>query len=153
MHCGDPTNASGTGKGKPCQSWSLKPHENTRITTLEEQRDQFGSIAEMLRPWQGRTTAMETIFPKTGDIQKILANKAKAPVLNEMMGQSEAVREQMQTATGAMDDEEIDFMFQAGAAGQRAIRAVNPTKSILTSLILPLVAFAASVVVFLRRDY
>ncbi len=73
-------------------------------------------------------------------------------MLNDLVGRTDMFENQMQTM-GIDDPEEIRTMMEAGTAGQRAIRSVNATRSILSSLIMPLAAFAAAFVIFLRRDY
>lgn len=128
---------------------SLLPMEVARITSFEEQIETFRGIGQTIRPWQVQIHKVEAILPKTGDIQKILANTAEAPVLNELLENSQALR----NASGVGDDVEFEVMMESGIAGQKAIRAVNPKTSILSSLVQPLAAVIAAVVVFLRRDY
>ncbi len=128
------------------------PAEIRRITTMQGRAATWQPIYEMLKPWPSRTRLMEAVVPKTADIQKILANTARAPALTELGGMSEIFRSQLGVA-GITDDDEIDAMYEATLAGKKAIREVNATFSILTSLLIPLAALLAAGVRFIRKDY
>ncbi len=134
------------------QKRDLTPFELGRIESFQEQIGTYQPVQEMLNPWQSRTHLIEALVPKTADLQKILANQAEAPVLHELIGMSGVFAKQLE-AVGMTDEDEFQVMYQAGLAGQRAIRHVNAWHSISTSLGLPVFALLMAGIVFVRKDY
>jgi hypothetical protein len=102
----------------------------------------------MFRPFQRPLNTAERTVPKTGDIQKIIADVTGAPTLNSML---KGFAREMRPAQ--LDEEQWDEALAAGRAGERAIRRVNRVESLGTSLAFSAATLAIAGVLFLRRDF
>jgi ABC-type transport system involved in multi-copper enzyme maturation permease subunit len=123
--------------------------EQRTIDNAQRQIDEVKGIADATATWAGRLDSVELFVPKTGDIQKIIANVAKAPVPNEVFSLFGASRMRPPN----MDDQEFDDLMAAGTEGQRATRRVKVAQSIATSAAFSLAALTLAAFLFRRRDF
>lgn len=122
---------------------TLERHERNAAQTQES--------LDALMPWRDRLKLAALIVPKTGDVNKILANATKAPVPTEFAGLFGDLTETVPLPDD-MTDEEKQMMVEAGAAGERAARNVDAAASIGSSLAFTSVLLLASGWLFRRRD-
>jgi len=127
--------------------------EEGRINGAEARAQPMRSLIGAVEPWHGRVSVFELCVPKTGDLQKIIAARMDAPTLDELIMRLNGFDpEQIAKMTGD-DVETARDMQSAGVAGSRAVRDVDPWKSICSSLIFTGLVFGASLWVFCRRDF
>jgi len=128
--------------------------EQARIERWENQMRPQRSIQEALEPWQGPINAVELVVPKTGDVQKILANSVDAPTFNELILRLQGFDpEAFAQMTGIQDPEVAEDIQRAGVAGSKAIRATDPVISVGSSLVVTILILGASLIIFQRRDF
>lgn len=125
------------------------PAESKRIADAQSQINEVKSINEATSRWASRMDAVALFVPKTGDIQKIIARLAKAPVSNELF----SLLSQGKGPRRGMDDEEFADAMDAGIEGQKAARNVETAKSIGSSLAFSFACLGAAALRFRRRDY
>ena len=124
---------------------------------IEQARDTVDRMTPMYEPtarWSAHMETVKLVIPKTGDIQKIIANLANAPTVNELAEVtrvSDAGDRHM--ADRGMSQDEILDAKQAGAAGARATRAVDAAKSIISSSVFSLTMLGIAAIAFRRRDF
>jgi len=134
------------------QHRALTISESSRIASMQAQRDEIAEPIKFIDPYRKPVNIVELCIPKTGDIQRVIADITGAPTLSEaLMG------------SGAFDSEGIrpvEFseqdwtnVQQASLAGDRAVREVNRLQSLGTSLAFSFVVLGAAVFIFQRRDF
>jgi len=128
--------------------------ERRAIGQAKEQIDRMTPMHEPTHRWARRMEAVKLVVPKTGDIQKIIANIANAPTANELAAAANlgGAADQHLKDRG-MSDDELNDTKQAGAAGARAIRVVDATKSIASSSAVSLSMLGLAAFLFRRRDF
>jgi ABC-type transport system involved in multi-copper enzyme maturation permease subunit len=136
------------------QGRELNTFEKDRIDSTESQSQMFRGVLDSLAPWKGPVNTLELTVPKTGDIQKIVANRVDAPTFNELLFRLQGMDpDKLSKMAGMNDRDSAEDMQQAGIAGSRAVRDVEPLQSIGTSLAFTLLVLGWSLWIFVRRDY
>lgn len=128
----------------------LLPAERRAADALRDDLRRYQSMLESLRPWHRTMRRIELAVPKTGDVQKILANLTDAPTAAEtleLLGALDSAR------PPDFDDQQWQDMQRAGIVGQRAIRDVDPVLSLSTSAGFSLIAFVVALGIFRTRDF
>jgi ABC-type transport system involved in multi-copper enzyme maturation permease subunit len=125
--------------------------EQRQLERLTQSADEQRRLVKSLVPWERRFTLVEYFAPKTGDVQKILANVTKAPVSTEFAG---LFGDLSQRDLGVPDEEkdELKDRIEAGASGEKASRRVDAAVSIGTSLGFTAILIIAAGWLFKRRD-
>lgn len=129
----------------------LLPHERTRIRGAETAGTFSRQMLNALEPWQKPVNTLELVIPKTGDVRKMVANLAEAPLLNEFVRLFGTFSQPMGGA--GLTDQEWNDALAAGTKGQEAGRSVNMVTSLGTSLAFTALVLAAATVFFWRRDF
>lgn len=127
--------------------------EQSRIEGIENRVQPMRTILKNVEPWQGPVQRFELAVPKTADIQKIIAEEVKAPTFSELMMRLQGLDPEMMAKFANMEVEEFRDAQRAGIAGERAMRQVNPWKSIGSSLVFTGLVLALSLWIFARRDF
>jgi len=113
--------------------------------------DDVQPIIDGVRPWAQTMHRVELFVPKTGDVQKIVANLANAPVQNEFAELFGVDVNRFRPQS--MPEDQWEDSMTADTAGEHAVRAVDAAVSIGTSCAATLVLFGAATFVFTRRDF
>lgn len=136
------------------QNRELTSTEDWRVERAQSQIDQSQSVLSSLGRWPRIINAVELVVPKTGDIQKIIAESVDAPTFGELIMSLQGFDSQMMAEmTGSNDPEQMRDMQEAGVEGSRAVRSVNAWVSIGSSLGFTLLVLLASLWIFMRRDF
>jgi ABC-type transport system involved in multi-copper enzyme maturation permease subunit len=128
----------------------LTPMEIGQITRCEARNEPFRQQLEWIEPWRKPMNLVELAVPKTGDVQRIIAEVTEAPTFGELIrgtGVTANVR-----PTG-IDEDEWESMQDAGEAGDRAIRSVDAPQSLGTSLAFSGLCLVLASVLFIRKDF
>lgn len=125
--------------------------ERGMLGRLESRAGDARATLEMIRPWGRHLEIGELFIPKTGDIQRIIANQARAPIISEFLGLMQVDTDQHRPQ--GMDREEWRANQDASAAAQRAVRRVDPTESLASSIGVTLVILGVATLIFHRRDF
>lgn len=130
----------------------LTTREQSKLRKYTEDRDSQQSIYDFVQPWAKRSQSTILFVPKTGDLQKYLATKIKAPVSNEFFGLfMDISNEEFRPAN--MDKESMQDALEAESVADRAVRQISLKKSILSSLLACLVLLGIATRRFTKRDY
>jgi ABC-type transport system involved in multi-copper enzyme maturation permease subunit len=134
------------------QNRELTAFEINRIDSLRSQRDEMSRPIQFIAPYRKPVKAVELCVPKTGDIQRIIADITDAPTLSEaLMGSGAFDSDEMRPAE--FSEEDWKNLQQAGVVGDRAVRAVDRLESLGTSLAFTVIALGAAAFIFQRRDF
>jgi ABC-type transport system involved in multi-copper enzyme maturation permease subunit len=125
--------------------------ELRQLDVVKARAAEHRKLVEGLEAWEKWLTLVETAIPKTGDVQRILANALNAPVGTEFVGLFADLSED-EFRPADMDEEEMREAIDAGIAGERAKRRVDAAISIGTSLGFTAIVIIAAGWVFKRRD-
>jgi hypothetical protein len=125
--------------------------ELRQLDVVKARAAEHRKLVEGLEAWEKWLTLAETAIPKTGDVQRILANALNAPVGTEFVGLFADLSED-EFRPADMDEEEMREAIDAGIAGERAKRRVDAAISIGTSLGFTAIVIIAAGWVFKRRD-
>jgi ABC-type transport system involved in multi-copper enzyme maturation permease subunit len=132
----------------------LRESEERQLQKIAHQADMHRSAVETIRPWQSRTSMMRLFVPKTGDVQRIVANLVEAPTFTELMLALQGFDEEAVSMVAGLEDPMAFRDMQVGAAaGERAMREVSTTTSIATSLLFTAAVLGLSTLIFRRRDF
>ena len=136
------------------ESREITADEQSRIDTWERNISGQRTLQSSLQNWQGPLRSLELTVPKTGDIQKIIAEWIEAPTFDELIFRLQGFDPEAFAALTRIDDRDSAMdVQQAGIAGSRAARRVNAIESLGTSLACTAVTLALCVWIFKRRDF
>ncbi|MHC4991085.1 MAG: hypothetical protein ACYTGC_08900, partial [Planctomycetota bacterium] len=130
----------------------LTVDETNRITGLETMSEPFRTQLDMFDGWARPLKTVELFVPKTGDVQKIIANICGAPTLNELV-QSSGAMDSEAIKPPEFDDEQWKQIQEAGVVGAQAVREVNTATSLSSSLAVTALILALATFIFTRRDF
>jgi ABC-type transport system involved in multi-copper enzyme maturation permease subunit len=132
----------------------LTDDELARMDRWEQDVNSQRKLLSTLQNWQRPLKTLEMTVPKTGDIQKIIAERIEAPTFDELVFRLQGFDPDAFAAMARINDRETAMdMQQAGIAGSRAARAVKPLESLGTSLACTALTLALCVWIFRRRDF
>jgi len=132
----------------------LTPSEASRVEMWDDEADDHRSTLESIRPWERRIALIELTVPKTGDIQKIIADRMHAPTFGELVFILQGGSSEMFAQMSGMQDPEMAADIQASSiAGERAARSVNAASSLGSSLAFTGLVVAFATILFARRDF
>jgi hypothetical protein len=132
---------------------ALSASEQSRIDEFNRSSESMKTIVQSIEPWMGTVQRVELLVPKTGDVQKIVAEQVQAPTFAELMLRLQGFDPDAMAQFAGMDREQFRDAQQAGAVGERAVREVNAWRSIGSSLGFAAVVLALSLWIFARRDF
>jgi ABC-type transport system involved in multi-copper enzyme maturation permease subunit len=127
--------------------------EQRRLDTWTRQADMRRQTLEFLEPWQGAIHTIELCVPKTGDVQKIIAEQIDAPTFQELIFILGGFDPDDLAAAGINDPDTAQDLQESGVAGARAVRDVDTAISLLTSLISTGLLLGLGTFIFARRDF
>lgn len=132
----------------------LSTSEANRVEMWDEEAADQRSTLETFEPWARRVALIELVVPKTGDIQKIIAERMNAPTFGELLfilqGGSSEMFAQM---SGVQDPQLAEDMQVTSIAGERAARSVNAAASLGSSLAFTGLVLGLATLLFARRDF
>lgn len=132
----------------------LSASEQRIINRSESSLSSGQGMIDTFEPWQWRVNTLTLFVPKTGDIQKIIADQVEAPTFNELLMILGGMDEQSVAMVSEMEDNMARRdMEQAGVEASRAVREVNMTTSLATSLTFTALVLMAAGWLFYRRDF
>lgn len=132
----------------------LTSSEESRIRRWRDDLSPYETSLRFTSQWKTPVNALELLIPKTGDIQKIIADQMDAPTFAELVFILQGGDPEMLAAMMEMQDEQaVRDMQEAGIEGERAARSVNVPVSIATSLGFTAMVMALSTWIFIRRDF
>lgn len=123
-----------------------RPAEIRQRTIHERELAEATRWLDTLDPWQRWLRLAETGVPKTGDIQKIIANLSDAPVGTEFFRLLSSTSQQVQAE---IEPEEFD----KAAAGERLVRDLSTVKSLVSSTAISAIILGVATFIFNRRDF
>jgi ABC-type transport system involved in multi-copper enzyme maturation permease subunit len=127
------------------------PAEQSRLDRIRARVESMEDSVHSVERFQRWGNMAKLSVPKTGDIQTIIAKVADAPIANDFIRMLASGRDKMRPQ--GMDENEWDDINEAGAAAQKARRALSIRSSIASSLVFSIGSLGLAAFIFWRRDF
>ncbi|MCA9302623.1 MAG: hypothetical protein KC996_00725 [Phycisphaerales bacterium] len=134
------------------ESRDPKPFERANLSSWTTTMEAAQKSADSIYPWVKTTARIELFVPKTGDLQKFISSKTKAPVTNEFAGLfMDFSSEEFRPAN--VDEETMRDANEAETIARKKVRKVGIVESITTSMLIVCLLLFLAIWRFTRRDY
>jgi len=134
------------------ESREPKAFERANLSSWKSTMENARSAADSVYPWVKTTARIELFVPKTGDLQKFIADKSQAPVTNEFAGLfMDFSSDQYRPAD--MDMQTMKDANEAETIARKKVRKVGIVESITTSMLIVSLLLFLAIWRFTRRDY
>lgn len=137
------------------QNRSLSAKERRAIQTNYRQMGAPQQTITTIRPWQKYINRATLFVPKTGDVQKIIADQVDAPTFQELLLALGGFDAEAIAAISEMQEEQAQQLKDAEQAGIEAARTLRRQayKSLASSLAFTCVVLGLATFLFVRRDF